>query len=381
MLQTEYVRNMNCNYERIRLEHTPQEKRYQYCVLERGGIRFLLPCSLRYINGEAFLYYDISSTQSLQKLYVNRKIGKEWMQHFLWGMQQLRLELDRYLLEEQNVIRSPDQVFQDLEGDNFYFLYIPYYEGENGFERLLDFWVEHVDYEDEALVEFVYGAYEKYRDAGEAYLNKQIYEDFENLQAQAQVQHVQQLQQPALQEQQAQKGEEERKNEDEKNAVRRMFALPKQILRKQREKQNLYREEIRARVNGYAVAEDVVYQKTPETELQVQAEEAFGRTTYIEESMSKRHGLYRKNGELAVCLDKLPVCIGKKKEEADLVLSDISVSRLHARILEQEGNLFLEDLNSTNGTYKNGLRLQPYEKRQLENGDEIRIGRLEYIYR
>ena len=56
MLQTEYIRSLNCNYERILLENKPEEKRYQYCILNRGGIKNLLPCSLRYINGLVYLY-------------------------------------------------------------------------------------------------------------------------------------------------------------------------------------------------------------------------------------------------------------------------------------------------------------------------------------
>ena len=80
-------------------------------------------------------------------------------------------------------------------------------------------------------------------------------------------------------------------------------------------------------------------------------------------------------------IEKLPFVIGKKKEEVDYVLGDRSVSRIHARILEENGNIYLEDLNSTNGTFKNGLRMQPYEKRRLEKNDELRFGKVEYIFR
>ena len=38
-------------------------------------------------------------------------------------------------------------------------------------------------------------------------------------------------------------------------------------------------------------------------------------------------------------------------------------------------------MNSTNGTFKNGLRMQPYEKKKLEEEDEIKIGRTVMIYR
>ena len=73
--------------------------------------------------------------------------------------------------------------------------------------------------------------------------------------------------------------------------------------------------------------------------------------------------------------------IGKKKGETDCVLTDGSVSRLHARITKEEDEFYLEDLNSTNGTFKNGLRLQPYEKRKLMEEDEIRFGKVMLTFR
>ena len=80
-------------------------------------------------------------------------------------------------------------------------------------------------------------------------------------------------------------------------------------------------------------------------------------------------------------IDKDSLIIGKKKEEVDAVLEDISVSRMHAGIYREEDGIYLEDLNSTNGTFKNGLRMEPYEKRRLEDGDEIRIGKKELVFR
>ena len=79
MFVAEYVRNCNCNYERIHLEEKPEDRRYQYCILSRGGSRYLLPASLRYIDGEAYLYYDISSTQNVRQLFAQRTIGREWI--------------------------------------------------------------------------------------------------------------------------------------------------------------------------------------------------------------------------------------------------------------------------------------------------------------
>ena len=122
MLEAEYIRNCNCNYQRIGLKEKPEDRRYQYCILNRGGIRCLLPCSLRYIDNKAYLYYDISSTQNLLQVFGEKKISREWMKDFLWGIRQLREELDRFLLEEANVIWNPQHLFLDLEKNDFFFL-------------------------------------------------------------------------------------------------------------------------------------------------------------------------------------------------------------------------------------------------------------------
>lgn len=130
MIQTEYVRSLNCNYERMLLDKKPDEKRYQYCILSRGGIRGLLPCSLRYINGQAYLYYDISSRQNVSQLYSDRYITREWIRDFAWSLQQIQQELGRFLLDAGNILWYPEQIFQDLESNVFSFLYVPYYGGE-----------------------------------------------------------------------------------------------------------------------------------------------------------------------------------------------------------------------------------------------------------
>jgi pSer/pThr/pTyr-binding forkhead associated (FHA) protein len=41
----------------------------------------------------------------------------------------------------------------------------------------------------------------------------------------------------------------------------------------------------------------------------------------------------------------------------------------------RQGQVFAEDLDSTNGTYVNGQRLAPQTPQPVGNGDEIRLGR------
>lgn len=404
MLNTEYVRNLNCNYERILLDKKPEEKRYQYCILNRGGIKGLLPCSLRYINGVAYLYYDISSKQNVAQLYGNRSVSRAWVMDFLWSMRQIRQELERFLLDSKNIIWRPEQIFQDLESNVFSFLYVPYYEGDSGYLRLMEFLIDHIDYEDTVLVECVYSMYEQLERNGEVYLQAQIYEDAKRLEGQeAQEWALEEREAVGTQTYEAESGgafapeesgrvktlrkelagEEsgrgsaprkelagEEPDRGERRGIRSIFEGKKKRGRELRED---YRQAMQQEMEGYAVAEETSYEEEP-----------YGRTVFMEEKaadVKRPHRLLTPEGKLLATLDKPVFSIGKKKEDADLVLENPSVSRIHARIVQENTGVYLEDLNSTNGTCKNGLRMQPYEKRKLEEGDEIKCGAVILIFR
>lgn len=379
-MQTEFVRSLNCNYERILLEEKPEEKRYQYCILNRGGIRGLLACSLRYINGAAYLYYNISSKQNLKQLYGGRCITRGWFLDFMWSFQQIDRELGRFLLDRRNILWYPEQIYQDLESNVFSFLYFPYHEGSNGFKELLEFWVEQIDYNDEALVNCVYQMHEQYERNGDAYLQAKIFEDAERLRAEEktvkpEMPDRQAKMQEAMENSAADNAGAERtggkfieEEPDRKKNFLGIFGKKK----REREIRESYRQSMQESMNGYAVAEETAY------------EEEYGRTIYIEgsaEPVRTKRELCTPEGRVLAVLDRAVTTIGKRKEEADVVLEDMSVSRLHARIVKEKEKYYIEDLNSTNGTFKNGLRLQPYEKRELEAEDEIKAGRVLMVFR
>jgi len=62
---------------------------------------------------------------------------------------------------------------------------------------------------------------------------------------------------------------------------------------------------------------------------------------------------------------------------ADFSLDAALVSRVHCRLVSLPGDeLEVRDLESTNGTFVNGTRIQ---KARLVPGDRIRIGRVELV--
>jgi pSer/pThr/pTyr-binding forkhead associated (FHA) protein len=79
--------------------------------------------------------------------------------------------------------------------------------------------------------------------------------------------------------------------------------------------------------------------------------------------------------EFEVC--RTPCTIGRKNDN-DLCLQDVAVSGHHARIVQIQEVLFLEDLSSTNGTFVNEHKI---DRRQLQDADSIRIGAHRLIFR
>ncbi len=52
------------------------------------------------------------------------------------------------------------------------------------------------------------------------------------------------------------------------------------------------------------------------------------------------------------------------------------ISRRHARVYTREGKWYVEDLDSTNGTFVNDERLTPYLPYSFSNGDVLTLGTL-----
>ena len=82
-------------------------------------------------------------------------------------------------------------------------------------------------------------------------------------------------------------------------------------------------------------------------------------------------------GTVAHELVKESMSVGRH-DESLILLDDVSVSRHHAVFTRTaSGRVTVRDLNSLNGTYVNGLRV---EEAILRSGDEVQIGKFKMIF-
>jgi diguanylate cyclase (GGDEF)-like protein len=70
----------------------------------------------------------------------------------------------------------------------------------------------------------------------------------------------------------------------------------------------------------------------------------------------------------------LPEAVIGRDESAEIVVSDPSISRRHAKIAQADGKVTLTDLASSNGTFVNDKRLEPGTSVVLAKEDMIKLG-------
>jgi pSer/pThr/pTyr-binding forkhead associated (FHA) protein len=75
-----------------------------------------------------------------------------------------------------------------------------------------------------------------------------------------------------------------------------------------------------------------------------------------------------RNGSLDLT-DKVEI---GRAQDNDITIADPAVSSYHCAIVKQDDDYFLHDLNSTNGTFANGGRVEGHFR--LSAGDVVTVG-------
>lgn len=108
-----------------------------------------------------------------------------------------------------------------------------------------------------------------------------------------------------------------------------------------------------------------------ETELWDSAED--GMEAYLE---------YYENGLMTrIVLNKPSILVGRLQGQVDFAVTDPKVGKVHAEFINQDGKIYVKDLNSKNGTYLNGAlqRLNSNMMYPLKDSDRIALAKSEFV--
>lgn len=103
---------------------------------------------------------------------------------------------------------------------------------------------------------------------------------------------------------------------------------------------------------------------------------------YLERKMPTYPTIIRyKTGE-SVVIKNNSFVIGSSADSVDYCVKyNSSISRKHACIMKFEDGYYIQDLDTTNGTYVNGIRVYPGRYTKLANGNVIKLAEEEFEFR
>lgn len=372
MLDVKYYRDYRHNYLIIRDNGCLSEHTYQHKMVTENEIKGLLDSQERYINGDILLYYEITSRQSLLSVCDNKTIGMDQLRKFFTQLKAVNDRLQKYLLDGNCLVLLPEYIFLNVETGEYYFLYYPDPE-EGKFSQLIEFFIDRVDNNDMEAVETVYKVADLIRrehfviDEVLKWFQDDVENDSYNKNDYEENQHQVQEDTSRLYQTENEPGER-KENSRKRSGICRMIL-----------------EFIKKLKNNPAIKdteERYQYAETCESDI-IKKEEDIGNTMFIpwtESCENKLYSMDRKN-KCHIDLGRLPLTVGKLAGAVDMVIDEASISRMHAKFSRIENRIYITDLNSTNGTFRNGMRLAPNASEMIEPGDEIRLGKLKFIYR
>ena len=106
-----------------------------------------------------------------------------------------------------------------------------------------------------------------------------------------------------------------------------------------------------------------------------------GETEIIRKPKIKARAYLKElKGETVIELDKKSILVGRMEGFVDTVLKSSAVGKIHAELLSEEGDYFIVDCNSRNGTFINDKRLVPNSRIKILNNDMVRFANKEFKF-
>lgn len=411
-MEVRYKKDMNHNYLILGYE---REVGYEINMVINNKLNGLLKGNLHTFNGCTELYYDISSKQPLNRIYLKRELSFADVKGILRSLQLLLEELRRYLLNADCVVFDAEYCYCNPNNRKPEWIYYPEDKKGHGIRNLAEFLIERVNHAEHKAVDMAYRFYKMVKD--DILTAKDLLELLEEYEEDEKVttnvienniyedDYVFETEEKEILQGRVPIPEHKIKQNQNtwlniKNTIRKIFnwgfeeknggpgrknvKLETEAYRKREEKRKkgveFDRKESSLNCKEWMKRETPIEWET----YGLEREDMYTGETRVmgvqNSTSTRRLRNLSKVGGSDISLQKLPCILGKMEDCSDIVLRDPSISRMHARIFEEDGELYLQDLNSTNGSYINNLELEGNETVKLKMGDEVIFGNLRYIY-
>lgn len=351
---TEYRRYQGKSY--MIIKQTEALSGYESMMLNKNRIPGLL--SLQITNKDEWqqFWYDISGRHSLENWVKIHRPGVDFLKKFVSALQNVLKQTGEYLLNADGISLAPNHIFVDAKEQEIGFCYMPFEKVpfEDSLRSFMEYYLSHMEHGKGEDIQKCYAVYERCQEEHPA-IDELLQILYEESSVELKTQGKEESADPVPLQENLQKSQERKLFEKFRNkwTIRMSSA-------KKSEKEEL----------SY-VFEPEEYQteiSSPTVFLGSETEEIIGELRY------------EGDGNESNIKIKIPeFVIGNQSGEADGIICNETVSRIHARITWEDGCYYIEDMNSTNGTCRNGELLNYMEKVMLKKNDRIMFAK--EIYR
>ncbi len=418
-MEVTYRRNLQKSYMCVKEQEEPAAE-YELNMLKAEHVPYLLELDVVESDGEKNYLYDISGKQQMEDYLSGKKMGYEMLWKLLNSVRELCSVLPDYLLRENGICLKEEYIYVNLGDGSLSFTYLPFWNEslQDAFARCMEQILRKIDHQDQAAAELAYQIYQM-----SVMENVSIRKMLENIkvtkgqttdnlefgerrQETVYDNHSEEITEHAASE------EEKKQNKIVQGIWKKADEMPwlstllryvpfhpyqegtsgDKFLKEEASGDKFLKEE-----NGKRISlKEIVFQKKfikeksfvdrqevlPPEKTAGERELSYPTEilcTGSQEPMGKLiyqgiHGC----GDILVEGEEF--LVGKNRHQAAGVIEAEGISRIHARISKLEGIYYLEDLNSTNGTYLNGEPMAYHQKRKLSKNDRILFGPEEYLF-
>lgn len=355
----------------------------------------VLPVEKVYVDGGGQYWYNISGKQSLDTYCRVKSIGMDLIEQLIISICSLMERLEWNLIESNCLMLDPELIFVNSSSLEFLFTLYPVgnHRIEQEFQQLMEYLMKKTDHQDVQAVKVVYQIYEQtlvdgyaISDVRSCLIRKSQPEKTERI-ASDKTERQKKEEEPVcippvakekrLFKRGEKKGRREKEKVDIKSSSRIQVNKKETVLRLLRQKfveWEILQEDSREPKN-------VIYPDKGE-EIEENTQPVIHPTVCLMNVTGQIRGqlLYIGNEGLSdIVLEDGTTYIGYGAD-ADICINKETISQLHARIDRSEDGVYIQDLNSTNGTYVNEQLLAYKERRKLIGSDVVRFADVGYRF-
>ncbi len=380
-----YKRQSNDSY--MVLEGDDFVESYESIMIQQNQIKSILSYYTMEMDGKIQFWSKITGKESLKDYLDSNQMSIETLDKIFMYMYLAMEEVNRYLIDQSHLLLRPDTIYIDKRGTNnkMSFCYCPTNNEPANIQlrSVLEYIINIVDHDEERFTELCYDLYEIAQN--DDYSIKQLWDyvaknkeedDNINLTSEAYVDQY----------------EADKSRETPEIPVEKIDLLDESIYftteKEEKVKKSIWKKtrkhkEKKEKRSIFKKKKPKVLEEIEKMDFEFDPNMTFSEPTVIL-TPSDRQPFGKlvydgKDDEESYMIDKETFRIGSGTD-CDACLKSRAVSRNHARIIKDGNYYYIEDMNSTNGTYLNGHLLNYNAPVKLGLMDQIMFGNVSYVF-